>query len=531
MSKVRMSKENKVQLKTILTIANMEFGQNKQVRPSLSRMGLFMLLIYTIGFSFIAIYFFGQEIHHPIKLLATLTMSIFCIGVFIGLFDMLGTTNAPHREWWLTLPHSRLTLTLAKALHTIRLTWIMSIPVALAGAVYYYTATEIWSSMPTITLAEWVIYVPAFALIVFILAPLSAALGFVVITLFQGKLRWVYFVPYIVFVFGLFPLTFVIQLLDVSYLSLPYLLLYALVGMAVGWPIAYALLRYIAKHGMTILANMHAIGRFPQHRTTNNKKLTIMAKQSPNRTPFKALYDLERSRYMYIGSLPLVKITFTIILVIIGLIAFFATNSIAAVLSYTIFQSTLPLFAPLLWVLLMNMSEAQRRRVEWWLSYPHARIQLLIARLAAVWVTAMRYIGAMAVVFWSGAGLALYQQSIPLEQWRLGVAWFIFGVGLYAVMLLVSISVLQIVHYAVKSVWVAILIAPLYFAVFYQSAMVWKYWFPAEGNAVYSFPNWTPLILLIAIGLPLAAFSLHVGARYLNEYMMQVSPSYQRQQS
>lgn len=506
----------------ILKIAGVEFAAAKSSLPSWSKKGLLLSLIYAglalALFSFI----FHDKFEEPLHLMASVTVFMLSISYIIALFHTLQFSSLPYRYWWLTLPYPRYVIVFARLFSMLRIIVTVSLPIFIAGMAYYVIALERWG-MQSISFQEFVVAGVGFVVLLIVGAPIVIMLGFLLSTLYSGWVRWTYIVPYFFLTAMSFSAMILVELLDVQYLSVAYVMVYALLGLIVGWPITYLLLRYIANVGMYNMANVNSSTDQTKSFMNKHSKKKTSVKISPTKQGFAALYQLERSRYTYLSSLKPIRLLIYVTFLIIAIVAYISGMKIGSMnaLGFVAFLVTFPLIIPVFWSMMINTTESIKNRLEMWLCFPYSRMQLLVARIAAVWVTALRLVLMMSIVFWAATIAACLIHSTGMEHLRLSVVWFIYGLVLYVSTLTISMSLLQIQSFSSKSNLTALLIAPLYFFVFYQTVLLLDHFVPEEFRDVTYYPDWTLLVVLIVSGLPLGLLSIRLGAKYLNFHLRQ----------
>lgn len=505
----------------IIKIAGVEFAGLRANLPRWSKKGVGSLLIYAVIALAVFIFMFSDTLEEPLHLMAGVTMFVLSVTYIVAFINVLQFTSVTYRGWWLTLPYPRYVIVYARLLSMLRFGASIAVPIIIAGIAYYVLALDRWGMQP-ISLEQFSMTGVALAILLTVAAPIVIALGLVLTTLYSGWMRWIYIVPYFIFSAMSFSAMMLVQMIDVQFLTASYMLIYALIGLVVGWPLTYLMLRYIARVGMYNMANVDSSSNHVMKKPSTQKK---GVKINPKRG-FSALYQLERSRYTYMSSLLPIRIILYVVALLVGIIAYISALEVGSMnaLGFVAFLVTIPLIFPAFWSIMITATGTQKNRLEMWLSFPYPRIQLLVARVAAIWMTAVRYVVVWSIVFWAATIAAMLIHSVGTEHLQLSLVWFAYGLALYVSTLTISIALLQIQSYTAKSSWLALLFAPLYFLAFYQTALLLNHFIPDELGQVATYPDWTRLILLLVIGLPLGLFSVRLGAQHLHYFLRQERP-------
>lgn len=512
----------------ILRIGNVEYAVTSEALPGWSKKRLSIAMVYAIIVLGLFIFILRDMFDEPMHLMASVAVFIVSVTYIFSFFNMLQFSSLPYRQWWLTLPYPRHVIVYARMVTVLRAMLSISVPIMVGGMVYYFIAVDRWG-MQSISFETFIAKAAGFIVLLGVAAPMIIALGFLVTTLYRGWVRWVYIVPYFLLTAMSFSAVTLVELIDVQLLSTSNLFTIALIGLVVGWPLAFLLLNYISNAGMYNMANVNSsadkMNIFLNKRSKKKNRIKI----NPEKRGYTTLYQLERSRYTHIGSMRLIRILLYVTLFIIAFVAYISAMKIGSmnVLGFIAFLATFPLIMPIFWSMMISTAEVYKNRIDWWLSFPYARLQLVVARNAAIWVTAMRQIVLMSIVFWVATIVASLIHSSGTEHLRLSLAWFAYGFMLYMSSMTISMMLLQIQSYLTKTKGLALLIIPLNFLIFFQPFYMLHYFLPFELGKTPYYPDWTWLILLIVIGLPLGLISMRLGAKHLhdNYYTSQQSPA------
>lgn len=448
----------------------------------------------------------------PMILFISAAMLLLGVTMYLAFINFIFMTSQPFRLWWLTLPHSRLSLVLGKAIAYVRIMGKVGILLLLVCAAHYGIAVY-RGNLNSIPWIELVTLVGSILLFVIAAVPLSVMLGMSVSLLYKGWMRWFLMLPY--YIILMLPIVLIPVLMDITqsamnYLTPNYILLYALGMICFGWPISYLLMKAVANSGINNIANQNS--HFKIGAGTNSKD--INKKQIKQTTgSFSSLYQLERSFFKHYGSLLPIRMIKYLILVVIPVLSFFAADSVGAMRFIPIILMVLPVLFALTWNINSNYFVFCKNRLLWWLGFPHQRRLLTFTHILAVWVTTMRLISMLLLAFWAGAGLGLIMNPIDPESFKSILNWFLYTFIFYTVSLTFTLGAFQISYYLVKSKSLAFLIMPLYIFALFQPTLILNHLFVDNLELL---PNWTFLGIIIGIGIPISVFCFFVGSKYLH---------------
>lgn len=454
---------------------------------------------------------------------------VFAIGVALSwgimmnlpMFHIMMIWAQPQREWWLSFPHPRLTLVIAKVIGLVRVGVRIITLILLACLIYYGLAVSL-GMMNQQPIGKIILLAGASLLLAGSMIPVAVVLGLTLSMMYSGWARWL-LIPYIIIIQSPYVLLGLsMEAAALRYLSPSYMLLYTLGIVVIGWPLAYILMRGIAGIGMKNMADvrlrMKSTATYKGVEDTKEVKVRIVGERSR----FATLYLLERSRYRYYGSILAVRIIKYSLLIIIAAGAYFSSGYQTAVLEMLQVIFMLPVLAASIYT--MNRSSIDRKHLQWWLGYPVSRSLLLLSQLAGVWVTTMRVIGTISVVIWAGIAVGLITGRMEWQDVSLSLEWFVYSLVLYTTILTFAMGILQSSYYLMKSTVMSLfLVFPQYLLVAFQSMVINEYLYPDNFNSSIQTPEWSTLGILLALALPISAFCIHLGVRSVHLSLGNVS--------
>ncbi|WP_151737268.1 hypothetical protein [Paenibacillus tengchongensis] len=433
---------------------------------------------------------------------------------------MLVFPGHSYRDWILTFPHSRLHLLYAKSIAFLKQFGNAALLLALAALTVYAlsVATGRYDPVPAVELAR---LLAAYGLLLCALLPLLVVLGLAFSLLMSASKWWLplvlpytllWMLPLVVIALNFIPDG--LHVLDYYTMTPGHAALAALVLFLIGWPVCYALLPLIARHGFGSIGQNEAI----HARMESNKEAAAAGKTigppAASSSPLFMLYRLEASRYRSWEQRKWVRI--------LKAAAAFAFAGLFFLLSisprilqpgYTLLF-ILPVVLGCLWTL-GRTGGLERRQLSWWLGMPHKRSSLLWTSVAAVWVAVTRINAVFSLAAAAGIGAALGAGRTNAADAVLYGHWLLFTFAAYTLALTLVLCLLQIIYALMNSRLLTLLIFPLALLSSSQSILINKYLFP-EDIAANPIPSWTLLAWVAGIGLPLAWSCVTAGAKYLH---------------
>jgi len=323
-------------------------------------------------------------------------------------------------------------------------------------------------------------------------------------------------IPYIIILqspYVLFGLLMSLENSDLQVLSPTNMLLYSLGIIVVGWPLAYVLLKLVAKIGMANMADvrlrMKSAAAFGKEDISLDTHLALDRKKKG----FIALYGMERARFQYYGSIKWVRIGGYTLLSLVVLGAFLSSGYSKALLEMLQVIFMFPMLAGSIFT--MNKSNIDRKSLQWWLAFPHPRLHLLAAQLAAIWVTVMRIIVTISAAFWLGVAIGMLTGRMDMELLPEYSHWFAYSIALNTTLLTVAMGILQAAYYLMKSKVLSLLIIPIYLLVSLQSIIINKFFYPVDFLSPVPSPAWNNVAVMLGIGVPIAAYCITLGAKHM----------------
>jgi hypothetical protein len=498
--------------KIAVRLAQMDFIRYRPAMPGWSIRGILLSITYIVVLLFGSLFMF-RNLTDPTLLFVSGALVLITFSMYIAMFDTILMASRPFHLWWLTLPHPRLTLVHSKVLTFSKAIWRMSVVLLIVLTVHYTIAvyTGRFDAMSWIDTAAIMSSLLLFSVTAL---PLVILLGMTVSLMYGGWMRWVTIIPYTIIM--MLPFTTIPILVESApsstlYLTPTYILLYALGMVAIGWPIAYLLMRCVAWSGMHNLVNIESQMKFG----SNSKLITTGRGQIPElKGGFTALYHLERSFFRHLGSRLPIKVIVSFFLILIAVGSFFAVGSESedAMKNIPSFILLIPFFLTLIWEMNANNYAMMKNRLHWWLNFPYSRRLLAFAHIAAVWVSAVRYMLVLLLSFWVGAGIGLAADPADTDFVHTSLLWSVYAVLIYVPGLAITLGLLQVGHYLMKHTVLAIVFFPIYIFIPLQPLHILKYLYPDHLLS----PDWPLLRMCIGIGIPLAILCFILGSKHLH---------------
>lgn len=501
-------------MKILARLVELEYSRFSSSVPGFSRKGIQATLGYMVFLIAGAMYLFRNH---------DTTEVVFALGAVlswglimtIALFHMISLWGQPHREWWLSLPYPRFLLVSAKALGLMRVGVTIVILISLACMIYIQIAVAAGMMSP-LTAGKGLSLMAASLLLAGSLIPVAVVMGLIISTMYSGWARWL-LIPYLIIFQSPYVLFGILMSMEVPYyryLSPSYILFYTLGIVVIGWPLSYAMMRFIAGIGLKNMADVRLrMKSTASHRNAGHMKKTAMQLTS-KRGGLKALYAMERSRYRYYGSIKAVRIIKYSLLAILAVGAYFSSGYPKDSLEMLQVIFMLPVLAAGIYS--MNRSSIDQKYLQWWLGYPVSRVQLMLTQLAGLWVTVLRIIAAISLSVWVGTGVGLITGRMERQDVYGFLEWFSYALVLYIAALTLSMGMLQCSYIFMKSKALALFLFPLYLLVSFQSIMINEYLYPEKLESYAQAPDWGTIGILIAVGVPLAAICMKIGASYIH---------------
>ena len=327
----------------------------------------------------------GQNTHPTLLIVLPLAVYIYAVGILSGI-GFLTTTTSNEWEWWVLIPHSRLTLVLGRAWTYVRLSVRVAFLLGFAALVDYVISWSLLGQtlLPSGPLLQLVL---AVCLTAIVATPVAVAFGMLGMAFATG-----YFRIGLILIFG-GPSTLVGLLIGLRHLSsvtaLTALLLKSCLWvLGLGWPLTL-LAAWLAAHGVNRLGNTSlretggAVAPPPDRfsdDTSGTRRLRDRSKSAGTQPlPWLALWQLELSRFRWLSrrAVPAERLTawgVLMTLMIGGFLSGFSPSAVSMV--------------PAEWLLMSSMvigivsytlpsRDVRTGYGLWWLAMPFTRKKLL----------------------------------------------------------------------------------------------------------------------------------------------------------
>lgn len=162
----------------------------------------------------------------------------------------------------------------------------------------------------------------------------------------------------------------------------------------------------------------------------------------------------------------------------------------------------MPVLFGFLWM--MSRSSLERKQLPWLLGLPQSRLTVLLAGVAAVWVTVMRIIIVLALSAIAGSIIGLITGKTDPHNLSYALTWLLFSFLLYTLTLTLTLGLMQAEYYLMKSSALSLLLLPIVLLGTLHSVLINRFMIPEDIHSGMM-PDWSLLGWIAAIGLPLAA--------------------------
>ena len=462
--------------------------------------------------------------------------SIFACGAVIvaliashyGLALSFGLWVNPFKDWWLMLPHPRESLIRAKLLAAVAkqmfasaavwLVCLLATVVRIESGVYW-TDPGAADRVPGDLLAYGLAYAAVSAVF--------GCFGFAVLGMNVGWRRWL-LLPLALFVlplYGLFPPVLGSAEAVQRTVSAGTVFFGSCAALLVAVPLWRGTIRFVTRYGLPELARYRST-----ELAVRNRKETIAAARFPvGGSGFRALLALERSRFRHLAALPPVRALAALLVLAAAAGGYRACAEPTGLLSLLSVVLMLAMWLPSVILSILNQTEANSRRIVWWLVLPFARRALLFARWTAVWTTVLRWAGGWlagiaigAAARWAAGG------SVQLPWDRDGTTLLYLVAVIMGIGVMLSGTVLsQPASY--RSPLAAWLFVPLSSLSSSAPFLVWQWLAPDRLLAEGVGPgDWRTAVLCAAGALALGGFGFAAGAKSLHLYLVNSREAVQR---
>lgn len=499
-------------IKTLWRLSDFAVTKNRSALPGLSMKGILLTVIYA-ALLLAGSLFWLRDLQDPRVLFVGAAGFISAAGLYVMIGEVVTLASSSSRYWYLSLPYSRMDLACAKVLAYMRVLARIAVPVVLAIAAHYIWVCY-YGDLTPLSRGELIGMAAASVLTVVAAAPLTLSFGLLSATLYSGWVRWLYIVPYILIVEAPFVLFNLVVIMDSTMYTPANMLLVAGILLVIGWPISYGLIKYSAVKGLPALAAVKSGGSGLTRQSNRTARATPKARAAGNRNRFAALYQLERTFYSALAQKWTARMIVLTLCAVTGVIAYFAADDSGSLADLANYLMPILLFVPILYSINLYTTDSQQRRVQWWLSFPNSRRQLVLARLLALWAAVMKGMAGIGIAYWIGVGIAVVLKRVDASSLLPSLQWFLYAALLFMVVLTVSLLVSQVFVPMAKSKKLSLLYIPIFLVYIYQPLLLMNLFFqenPAGG------PRWMMILLYLAIGLPVGVISFLYGAKQLNQ--------------
>lgn len=504
------------------TLVELEFSRYESWLPRLDRKGL-LTSVSAILILLLAMLYLFRDQHEPTFLFTGGAFAMIVLGIYSAAFEVLSFTIRLDRDWWLTFPHSRTVLIYAKFIALMKFVGRMGVYAAISFLLLYLVMIQM-GTIEALGLAKLVSTLGATIILAAAATPVAIGFGLMLSLMYKGWAKRLLFFPYLI-VLGAGPLVMFFIMTDTGSLNISWfnpgqLLVYTAVIVIVGFPLTYMILKSVGRRGLQYAAE---VGRYVASNDPKSKKEVRLRKRESYGKGFIALFRLELSRYTYYEAKPIIKIVMFTILAGVMIATFFIFPNINGLVMFPMVVIILLLIMVIASSLNLNTFESAKGALIWWLSYPYDRRILSLSRTVALWLTSLKYMLMIWAAYWIGLIASWLFKSTELSIVITAFQWFIFTTVLFGSAFIIILGVLQIGYYFMKSIFLALLMAPLYFGAIYAPVMMMQVFYPDDLYNVS--PEWTLLGITLLIGMLLAGVGMWFGPKYLYLLVDQQAPA------
>lgn len=517
-------------MSTFKLLAQYEF---RALMPRISRRNILSALL-VIVFLVIGGAFLDLEIFNPQAIFAAGTVCALAISMIISIIHVGKLWTSKYREWWLTLPHSRMLLTISKVMGLTRVSYWIGAGVLLISTGIY--GLKVWmGTIDELSARTLLSMILVYILFIVVSAPIAVVYGISLCLMYSGWARWL-LIPYCIgflLPFMLFGIMISLEQSDLWMISPPYVLSYCVWIVVIGWPLAYGLIRLIARRGIRSFGDIRILSanEGKRNQAVASKGRHKTEQRSEPRTEhngvycksrgFAALYQLDRSRFRYYEMKLWARILVGVSMILCAVGAFFAAQKPLVVYGILTNIYMLPvLFAV---VLSMNRALIEHKNFVWWLGFPMHRSRLLLSHIIAVFMVTVRYMLSLTISFWAGVFVAFLVGKTNGEFLLEALPWNVYSLTLNIVLIIISLSLLQLVYFSIRSPLLSILLIPLYWLVLTPNMRVKSYFYSEPVMGMDQPLLWGRLGFLVLITIPISIFCIWLGGRNFHRVLDNVS--------
>ncbi|MEK4509099.1 hypothetical protein EJP82_26480 [Paenibacillus anaericanus] len=515
-------------MSTFKLLAQYEF---RALMPRISRRNILSALL-VIAFLVIGGAFLDLEISNPQAIFAAGTVCALAISMIVSIVHVGKLWTSKYREWWLTLPHSRMLLTISKVMGLTRVSYWIGAGVLLISTGIY--GLKVWmGTIDELSVRTLLSMILVYILFIVVSAPIAVVYGISLCLMYSGWARWV-LIPYCIgflLPFMLFGIIISLEQSDLWMISPPYVLPYCVWIVVIGWPLAYGLIRLIARRGIRSFGDIRILsaneGKGNQavaskDRQKTEQRIELRTERSAEHSAehngvycksrgFAALYQLDRSRFRYYESKLWARILVGVSMILCVVVAFFAAQE--PLIAYGILTNIY--MFPVLFAVLLSMNRAliERKNFVWWLGFPMHRSRLLLSHITAVFMVTVRYMLSLTISFWVGVFVAFLVGKTNGEFLLEALPWNVYSLTLNIVLIILSLSLLQLVYFSIRSPLLSILLIPLYWLILTPNLRVKSYFYSEPVMGMDQPLLWGRLGFLVLITIPISIFCIWLGGR------------------
>lgn len=464
----------------------------------------------------------------PESLFACGAAMIAIIGFSIGLGSALTQRENPWKDWWLTMPHSREALVRAKLFAMILTVgsfaagiWLACVLIAAVRAQsgVYWTDPGTAGRLP----GDMLSYALAYAAE----APICASLGLSLLGMYSGYRRWLLLPLAALFLplYGMISAVLSPNAAVQRAVSAEAFFYGACAALLVAAPLCKGVVRFVAGYGMPELAR-HRSNGLP---TRKRKETVSQARFKANGTGFRALFGFERSRYRHFSLSSPARVLYVMLVFAAAAGGCFAVAQPQGILNLIMGLTMATAWAPSIVLSLVTQTDANRRRLVWWIALPFRRRTLLLARWTAVWATVLKGAAGLLAAMIAGAAVRWgIGGSVPVLWNRDGHTALYIAVSLLAMGLLLS-GITLAYPAAYRNAWTAWLILPVTSGAAIAPIFASRWLVTERVLAGEVGPEqWRMAALVAAAALALGGAGLALGAKWLHLYLTNTQDAAQR---
>jgi hypothetical protein len=229
------------------------------------------------------------------------------------------------------------------------------------------------------------------------------------------------------------------------------------------------------------------------------------------------------------ASLVPVRILYALLVVAMAVGGYFAMGEPQGILNLIVGLTLATAWSPSLVLILVTQTDANRRRLVWWIALPFRRRTLLFARWAAVWATALKGAAGLTVALLLGAAVRrIFGEAAPVQWDRDGFTALYIVSALLAVGLLLSgVGLAQPAAY--RNSYAAWLLLPITFGSTIGPLLAIR-WLDIDRILVEGVgpSQWWTAAACAAGAIALGGTGLALGAKWLHLYLVNTQEAAQR---